>query len=51
MSGAYFAHQRTKKSSKASYDRDLAHRLWEVSTSLVGIHQANNPEPDAKDQT
>ena len=51
VSGAYFAHQRTRKSSKASYDRDLAHRLWEVSTSLVGIHQANNPEPDAKDRT
>ena len=43
VSGAYFANQRAKQSSKASYDRDLAHRLWEVSSALVGIDQNPNP--------
>ena len=37
VSGAYFAKQRAKQSSRASYDLDLAHRLWEVSAELVGI--------------
>jgi retinol dehydrogenase-14 len=37
---AYFANRRPKRSSKASYDLDLARRLWEVSAALVGV------EPD-----
>lgn len=37
VSGAYFANQREKPSSRSSYDRELALRLWEVSTVLVGI--------------
>jgi NAD(P)-dependent dehydrogenase (short-subunit alcohol dehydrogenase family) len=50
VSGAYFANQRAKQSSKASYDRDLAHRLWEVSSALVGIDQNPNPPLDTKEQ-
>ncbi len=37
VSGAYFANKREKPSSRSSYDRELALRLWEVSTVLVGI--------------
>jgi hypothetical protein len=51
VSGAYFANQRPRRSSRASYDRDLARRLWEVSTSLVGVGQDVNPSLDAKDRT
>ncbi|WP_395692352.1 SDR family oxidoreductase [Nocardioides sp.] len=51
VSGAYFANQQAKKSSNASYDRHLAHRLWEVSSTLVGIQHDNNSQLDAKDQT
>jgi NAD(P)-dependent dehydrogenase (short-subunit alcohol dehydrogenase family) len=51
VSGAYFANQRAKRSSKASYDRDLARRLWEVSSALVGVEQNPNPPLDTKEQT
>ena len=51
VTGAYFANQRAKQSSKASYDRDLARRLWEVSTALVGIEETPNPRFGTKDQT
>lgn len=50
VSGAYFANQRAKRSSRASYDRDLARRLWEVSSALVGIEQNPNPPRYAKEQ-
>jgi hypothetical protein len=49
VSGAYFVNQRAKPSSRVSYDRDLANRLWEVSTELVGIQRATNL--DTEDQT
>jgi NAD(P)-dependent dehydrogenase (short-subunit alcohol dehydrogenase family) len=51
VSGAYFANRRAKRSSKASYDRDLARRLWEVSAELVGVDQNPNPPLDTKEQT
>lgn len=51
VSGAYFANQRAKPSSRASHDRDLAHRLWEVSTELVGIEQEANPYLGTEGQT
>jgi hypothetical protein len=37
VTGAYFANRRPRKSSRASYDRALARRLWEVSAALVGV--------------
>ncbi len=36
------ANRRAKRSSTVGYDRDLALRLWEVSSALVGIEQ--NPK-------
>ena len=51
VSGAYFANQRAKQSSRASYDIDLARALWEASTALVGIQQTPHPHLDTKDQT
>jgi NAD(P)-dependent dehydrogenase (short-subunit alcohol dehydrogenase family) len=42
VTGAYFANRRAKRSAKASYDRDLARRLWAVSARLTGVtdHEA-----------
>ncbi|MFB0516803.1 MAG: SDR family oxidoreductase [Candidatus Neomarinimicrobiota bacterium] len=37
VTGKYFANQRAKKSSRASYDQETARRLWEVSKQLAGI--------------
>jgi hypothetical protein len=37
VSGQYFAGRRARRSSKASYDRALATRLWEVSEQLTGL--------------
>ncbi len=37
VTGAYFADRRPKRSSKASYDRALAGRLWEASAELTGV--------------
>jgi retinol dehydrogenase 14 len=50
MTGSYFANRRPKQSSKVSYDRDLARRVWEVSAALVNVtHDWSRPE-DAKEQ-
>jgi len=38
--GQYFAKQRAVRSSKASYDEAMAHRLWEVSEELAGLPTA-----------
>lgn len=51
VSGAYFANQRAKKSSRASYEGDVARRLWEASAELVGIGQDANPSLGGGDQT
>lgn len=37
LTGRYFANSRLKQSSKRSYDRADAARLWQVSTNLVGL--------------
>jgi NAD(P)-dependent dehydrogenase (short-subunit alcohol dehydrogenase family) len=37
VSGRYFADGRAKRSSRASYDTDVAARLWRVSAELVGL--------------
>ena len=39
VTGVYFANRRPKQSAKASYDRDLALRLWEVSAELTGVSE------------
>jgi hypothetical protein len=38
VSGRFFANEREARTSEASYDPDLAKRLWEVSATLVGLH-------------
>ena len=38
VSGKYFARRREEKSSDASYDRDAARQLWEVSQELTGLN-------------
>ena len=42
VTGAYFANRRARRSTKVSYDRDLARRLWSVSARLTGAtdHEA-----------
>ncbi|MBP7688567.1 MAG: SDR family oxidoreductase [Thermoflexales bacterium] len=37
LSGQHFVKSRAVKSSKVSYDQDVAHRLWEVSARLTGL--------------
>jgi retinol dehydrogenase 14 len=39
VTGAYFANRKQKRSSKRSYDRQVAARLWEVSEALVGLRE------------
>lgn len=38
VSGKYFARRREEKSSDASYDRNAARQLWEVSEDLTGLN-------------
>ena len=37
VSGRYFANRRPKRSSPSSYDEDVADRLWQASSELVGL--------------
>ena len=37
VSGKYYDKSRPVSSSKASYDREVAQRLWAVSSELVGL--------------
>jgi len=37
VSGSYFANGKVKRSSRASYDTDVAARLWRISAELVGL--------------
>jgi retinol dehydrogenase 14 len=37
VTGRYFANSKPKESSKLSYDRAVATRLWQVSADLVGL--------------
>jgi hypothetical protein len=39
VTGGYFSNSRPKRSSRASYDRDLARKLWEVSAELTGVSE------------
>lgn len=40
VTGKYFENQSEKSSSKESYDLEVARRLWEVSSELVGLAHA-----------
>ena len=37
VTGSYFANSKPKQSSKDSYDKNTAARLWQVSASLVAL--------------
>jgi retinol dehydrogenase 12 len=37
VSGAYFADAKPARTSPASYDNELARRLWDVSAAMVGL--------------
>jgi retinol dehydrogenase-12 len=37
VTGAYFVKKRPVDSSRTSYDRDAARRLWQMSTELTGV--------------
>src|SRR5262249_54859468 len=37
ITGKYFVNARAVPSSAASYDRDAARRLWDVSAALTGV--------------
>jgi hypothetical protein len=37
VTGRYYASRRARRSSKRSYDTDLARRLWRVSEELTGL--------------
>ena len=39
VTGGYFAGRRPRRSSRRSYDRELAGRLWRVSEELTGLRQ------------
>jgi retinol dehydrogenase-12 len=43
MSGKYFAESQVKPSSRVSYDREAAKRLWDVSVSLTGLEGIEMP--------
>jgi NAD(P)-dependent dehydrogenase (short-subunit alcohol dehydrogenase family) len=43
VTGTYFADSRSKKSSARSYDVDVARRLWETSSRLVGLDSTTPP--------
>ena len=42
VTGKYFVNQKPAASSKPSYDRDLARRLWQVSEKLTGAQTMQN---------
>ncbi len=37
FNGQYFVRSKPQRSSRASYDRDLARRLWDLSRDLTGV--------------
>jgi hypothetical protein len=41
VSGKYFYKKRSVKSSKASYSKETAKRLWELSVNLSGFSSDN----------
>ena len=47
VSGKFFMNRRQARTSKASYDRALAERLWTVSAHLVGLASTAQPRGPA----
>ena len=43
VTGKYFVERRATRSSRASYDEELQHRLWEVSAQLTALAGAAAP--------
>jgi NAD(P)-dependent dehydrogenase (short-subunit alcohol dehydrogenase family) len=41
VTGKYFVRRRETRSSDVSYDKDTAHRLWDISAELVGLPTQN----------
>ena len=39
VTGRYYARRRARRSSRRSYDTELARRLWRVSEELTGLRQ------------
>jgi hypothetical protein len=37
VSGQYFSDMKPARSSPASYNRDMARQLWEISASVTGV--------------
>jgi hypothetical protein len=46
VTGRYFASSKPKRSSKPSYDKSTAARLWQVSADLVGLTATRAPIAD-----
>lgn len=44
ITGEYFSKKRSKKTSKAAYDKDMAKRLWEESLRITGIKDYLAPQ-------
>ena len=42
VTGLYFSDRKPKESSKSSYDKAAALRLWQVSTDLIGLTAADS---------
>lgn len=48
ITGEYFAKKRSKKTSKAAYDKELAEQLWEKSLAITGIEDYMRPVQPAQ---
>jgi NAD(P)-dependent dehydrogenase (short-subunit alcohol dehydrogenase family) len=51
VTGAYFANRKPKRSSRSSYDGELARRLWEVSAALVGVEENGTRPVDTRERS
>jgi len=43
VTGSYYVDRRVVTSSNASYDRDMAARLWQVSLEMTGLSDSDSP--------
>ena len=41
VTGKYFSNQKPVRSSEASYDKEAAERLWNVSLELTGLSESH----------
>ena len=48
VTGKYFEKMKVVRSSRASHNRDLARRLWQVSAELTGLDPQAIPEQEAR---